>query len=136
MDDDTPTAYSPPATPNADLIRRLRACEIEYVEGQPAGVGAPFNPDGPEAADALEALEAERDRQQYDFATQQISRNAELEAQVREALEFYAKWGNECRRIGRGGDDARANLDGDGGQRARAALARLDAAVARRERDD
>lgn len=44
-------------TIHPDLIRRLRACETEYVEGQPAGVGAPFNPDGPEAADALEAAD-------------------------------------------------------------------------------
>lgn len=41
-----------------DLVKRLRAAELEYIEGQPVGHGPPINPDGPEAADEIERLSA------------------------------------------------------------------------------
>jgi DNA repair ATPase RecN len=52
-------------------------------------------------------------------------RIAELEAEIarlREALNWYEKQANDCRKITREGDDARYALDRDGGERARAAL--------------
>ena len=42
---------------------------------------------------------------------------------MREALGWYEKQANDCRKITREGDDARCALDKDGGERARAALA-------------
>ena len=42
---------------------------------------------------------------------------------LREALGWYEKQANDCRKITREGDDARYALDRDGGERARAALA-------------
>ena len=41
---------------------------------------------------------------------------------LREALRWYEKQANDCRKITREGDDARYALDRDGGERARAAL--------------
>lgn len=56
-------------TDTTDLKARLRACRVEYSEGNPGGLIEPINPDGPEAADALDAkdrtierLEAEVER--------------------------------------------------------------------------
>lgn len=43
-------------------------------------------------------------------------------ARLREALGWYEKQVNDCRKITREGDDARYALDRDGGERARAAL--------------
>lgn len=40
----------------SDLRQRLRACHLEYLDGQPCGLGPPINPDGPEAADELDRL--------------------------------------------------------------------------------
>lgn len=45
----------------ARLLRDLRACHVEYIDGQPVGMGAPFNQDGPEAADLIEHLLARLD---------------------------------------------------------------------------
>lgn len=46
-----------------------------------------------------------------------------LPVSVRDALDWYAQQVGNCRRFGTAGDAARADLDADGGRRARAALA-------------
>ena len=43
---------------NRNLVERLRACELEYLDGHPIAPGAPINPDGPEAANEIERLRA------------------------------------------------------------------------------
>jgi len=53
---------------------------------------------------------------------------AELQAQVqtaRDALEWYAEQGADCRKIGARGDVARAKLDRDGGHKARVTIAAM-----------
>lgn len=50
-----------------------------------------------------------------------------LPVSVRDALDWYAQQVGNCRRFGTAGDAARADLDADGGRRARAALAQQDA---------
>lgn len=49
-----------------------------------------------------------------------------LPVSVRDALDWYAQQVGNCRRFGPAGDAARADLDADGGRRARAALAQQD----------
>ena len=41
-----------------NLIKRLRACEIECCGEHAVGLGPSINPDGPEAADLIEQLQA------------------------------------------------------------------------------
>ena len=68
----------------------------------------------------LRSLAAERDALRAQLA--------ELQAQVqtaRDALEWYAEQGADCRKIGARGDVARAKLDRDGGHKARVTIAAM-----------
>ena len=60
---------------------------------------------------------------QREEASDLIETQAREIERLREALGWYEKQANDCRKITREGDDARYALDRDGGERARAALA-------------
>ena len=60
-------------------------------------------------------------------AQQPVSGADGLGVSVHDALDWYAQQVGDCRRFGPAGDAARADLDADGGRRARAALAQQDA---------
>ena len=79
--------------------------------------------------DQLESWEFEDPREiwwkwqhQYAQAADLIETQAREIGRLREALGWYEKQANDCRKITREGDDARYALDRDGGERARAAL--------------
>ena len=79
-----------------------------------------------EAADLIETQAREIERLNAILSemndTDVIARTMAENERLREALGWYEKQANDCRKITREGDGARYALDRDGGERARAAL--------------
>ena len=95
--------------------------------GKPMGTPPHKGSGGHKPSDHIEQLTAEVERMQAKLAEMNnsdiIARTMAENERLREALGWYEKQANDCRKITREGDDARYALDRDGGERARAALA-------------